>query len=363
MAKMSTGLKLKGAPKGPALNQTLKDAGYSIFKMPGGKFGIRDPQGGSYNAAGANQQNSLVQALANRPTGGNFAASPSGGGGGYSGGGNNYSMLPSAGGGSSSNGGGTVSIPSGEMPGQGGPMNMPRPTGPGGGMQGGYPGGFAGYDQYPGGAAGGGSRDIYDLATGGTINQFNTAANRLRERVDSATRGNVSAAQNRNLSRGFGASGINDAAVSRENAAGLNAYSQGLSSLADSFEKNRLQGLNVALGAAGLDTQNRQFMDSQLWNILNNRENRDHESAMQSNQNRFTGGENDQNREMQQMLEELQQQNENYRQTQGAGLNSLPQYQPYYPNLNGSINGGIGNGYLNYNSYGQSNGPQFGTSR
>jgi hypothetical protein len=85
---------------------------------------------------------------------------------------------------------------------------------------------------------------------GGSTTAMNTAANRLRERVDAATRGNVQSAQAANLSRGFGVSGINDAAVRNQQAAGMNAYAQGLSDLEQGFEDRRLQGLNIAANSA-----------------------------------------------------------------------------------------------------------------
>lgn len=94
-------------------------------------------------------------------------------------------------------------------------------------------------------------QNVYNQASGGgSTTAYNTAANRLRERIDSSTAGNVMTAQNRNLSRGFGVSGINDAAVRNQQAMGQNAYAQGLSDLELGFEDRRLQGLNIAGGAA-----------------------------------------------------------------------------------------------------------------
>ena len=89
-------------------------------------------------------------------------------------------------------------------------------------------------------------QDIFNRATTGSINSFDTAANRLRERLSSAAQGQREAASSANLSRGFGASGINDRAISRVNEAELGSYAQGLSDLANQFETQRLSGLGIA---------------------------------------------------------------------------------------------------------------------
>lgn len=111
-------------------------------------------------------------------------------------------------------------------------------------------------------------KGIYDQATAGSTTALNTASNRLRERVDAATAGNVDAVRNQNLSRGFGASGINDAGMARERAQGMNAYAQGLSGLEQDFEGKRLQGLGIANQAAGGIQGGMQGYNQLLFNLL-----------------------------------------------------------------------------------------------
>ena len=66
--------------------------------------------------------------------------------------------------------------------------------------------------QYQGDATNDGRlASLCDQATGGTINAYNTAANRLRERLDSSTQGQADQTTNRNLGRGFANSGAQGA--------------------------------------------------------------------------------------------------------------------------------------------------------
>lgn len=222
-----------------------------------------------------------------------------------------------------------------------------------------------------------GSNDMFNSimqqATGGTINSFDTAANRMRERLDSSTRGLKDQYTNRNLGRGFGASGQQNVDMFRADQAGQNAYASGLSDLSNQFEQNRMQGLNTALGAAnGLraggetrntlmqndlsqrrnlqnsnfqfqgaqDTQNRQFMDKTLFDLLNNREGRmsDQQIAalqaatqktLQNNQQTFQGGQNTQDRDLQERIKQLEEQNTNYRSSLQMGSNQYPQITQY----------------------------------
>jgi hypothetical protein len=116
--------------------------------------------------------------------------------------------------------------------------------------------------------------DLYKKNTEGSTQNFNRAANRMRERLDAAGAGNADTITNRNLGRGFGASGAQGNDLVANNEATQNAYGQGLVGLESEFEKNRLQGLQQALGAAqgtmgegqyarSLAEQARQFNDTQ----------------------------------------------------------------------------------------------------
>lgn len=93
--------------------------------------------------------------------------------------------------------------------------------------------------------------NIYDAGINGSIRNYDTAANRLRERIDSMSRGQQQGVIDQSLSRGRGAGtaslGKNLRAVGRD---AMGQYAQGLSSLADSFESQRLQGLGQANQAA-----------------------------------------------------------------------------------------------------------------
>lgn len=102
-------------------------------------------------------------------------------------------------------------------------------------------------------------RDIFNRATGGTINSFDRAANRLRERLDSASAGQRSEVAGRNLSRGFGASGLNDMDLQKLDDSYLGNYAQGLSELENMFEGQRLQGLGIANQAAAGTAGEQQF--------------------------------------------------------------------------------------------------------
>lgn len=212
--------------------------------------------------------------------------------------------------------GATPSNPSG---GTGGSVNAPNPTlafnpiAPGG-IQGGAFSNFADnlpdmFSRFGGQQLG----DIYNQATGGTINAYNTAANRLRERLDSSTRGQQQAEASRNLGRGFGNSGYNDMRRNQIASQGQYNYGQGLDTLSNQFETQRQQGLQTALGAQNSDIGNRNQMDQMLYNLFNNRENRQAQTNIANAGNASQAGMNNQNNALQELLAQLQQLNNNSR--------------------------------------------------
>lgn len=168
-------------------------------------------------------------------------------------------------------------------------------------------------------------------AAAGVMTSFNTAANRLRERIDSSTQGDINAATRFNLGRGFGNSGLQNRAVQQAQASGRYAYGQGLSDMSSKFEDQRMRGVES-------DRQNANFQDQTLYNMINNREGRqsdwnianldaDTKTKLAKMGFNFTGGQNDQQRDLERMLEELRQQNDNYRQSQQMGANQQPTFQ------------------------------------
>ena len=223
--------------------------------------------------------------------------------------------------------------------------------------------------------------DVYDKSVNGSTQSFNTAANRLRERLDSSAAGMKEGVTNRNLSRGFGNSGANDRDLFRVDQMNQQAYGQGLNDLSSQFEDRRLQGLQTGLGAANSlregnqagnelgqldasqlrnlgnsnyqfgasqDQQDRQFRDKTLYDLMNNREGRQTDTnianlnaqtqtRLQANQNQFQSGQNTSDRQMQELLAQLQQQNENYRSSLGMGANQQPR------TINVGSNGNYGN--------------------
>lgn len=90
--------------------------------------------------------------------------------------------------------------------------------------------------------------NLIGSATGGTINEYNTAANRLRERTDAATRAAQNQFTNQRLSQGFGASGFTQRGLGNLAMQGAGNYAQGLASLANDFEGQRQQGIQSAVG-------------------------------------------------------------------------------------------------------------------
>lgn len=108
------------------------------------------------------------------------------------------------------------------------------------------------------------ANSIYDQATTGTLNSFNTAANRLRERITSMNRGQQNQINQKFLGTGFGASGLNNNAKISQNLGSQNVYAQGLNELSNTFEQNRLNGLGIGQGAV-----NSLFGDQQTADKLN----------------------------------------------------------------------------------------------
>lgn len=230
----------------------------------------------------------------------------------------------------------TVGQPGTNPPMSGGGDSLPGGQLPGGQLPGGQTPSNLAY-QYQAGPAAGMFQDVFNRATQGSTQSFDKAANRLRERTDAATAGMADQARNRNLGRGFGNSGLNDADQFRVGQAGANAYAQGLVGLESEFEGYRLQGLNTAVGAAsGAQTGElgrnqlmqddleglRQFLGGRenrqtQWNIAQGGWNQDRWS--QNSQQSWQGGQNTADRSLQQRIAELNNTGANQR----ASLNNL----------------------------------------
>lgn len=187
-------------------------------------------------------------------------------------------------------------------------------------------------------------QNLYQSATQGTLNSYNDAANRLRERTDATTKASQISARDSNLSRGFGASTKNDRDQQSIANAGQESYGQGLSTLSDDFEKERQAGLSTALGATNSSINNSQFGDNLLANLQNNREQRvgnqniantnaQTQENLQSNENAFQGNQANQAQQFQGWLQQFLQQNENFRTSLG-----LAGSQPT-PSLSGTMSG------------------------
>lgn len=148
--------------------------------------------------------------------------------------------------------------------------------------------------------------NVYDAATGGTIDSFNTSANRLRERTDAATQANVNTAEQNSLSRGVGSSGITDTNVGNAQAAGDNAYAQGLDTLSQNYEADRLQGLGIADTSAEGIQQNLQHADDANIGLLNSDRNRQNLLTQQSIADKFTNSQTISQNDKDILLSELQ---------------------------------------------------------
>lgn len=188
--------------------------------------------------------------------------------------------------------------------------------------------------------------DIYQKATGGTINAYNTAANRLRERIDSATAANRNAGISRNLGRGFGNSGRTDADIFRANQGGTDAYAQGLNELSNMFESLRQSGLGIGLNAAkgqqdstfkkndlgfqdlserrALGNSNDQFIDKLIADLTNSRENRASNEKIASEGNAAQAKINQDNNDLAAIIKQIEEQGLNWRTTYNNPVTAPP---------------------------------------
>lgn len=114
-------------------------------------------------------------------------------------------------------------------------------------------------------------------ATGGTLQNFNRAANRLRERVDALGKSQAQSGLNQYLGRGLGGPELAAQVQGDANREAANAFAQGLVDLEGNFEGFRQQGLQTALGAQsqiadlfGLGEQLRQTDQESYNNLTNN---------------------------------------------------------------------------------------------
>lgn len=214
---------------------------------------------------------------------------------------------------------------------------QPPMFGPGGEQGPLLPGGPGGY--YPGGDARSMLGQVFDASMNGSITSFNTSANRLRERLDAQTQGMANQAQNRNLGRGFGASGLNDADQFRVQQMGQANYAQGLNELSNQFEQNRLQGLNTAFGAGNAMRESEDNYSDNQFDLLNNREGRKSAEGIAGADRSSREGMAASDRELQKILAELMQKNENFRTSLNLGNNKTPDVTTI-PGLGSTIGGG-----------------------
>lgn len=162
-----------------------------------------------------------------------------------------------------------------------------QPSGPGGvpGAPGGQPtigipstpgsGQFGGFD--PGQLSNNPLRQwttqIGQQLQNGSITNFNKAAGRLRERLDSAGAASSDQITNANVGRGFGFSGVNDTQQQRARADTQSAYGAGLVGLENAFEGQRQSGLQGALNATNQLFGNDQFSQDLAGKLFMNQEN------------------------------------------------------------------------------------------
>lgn len=156
----------------------------------------------------------------------------------------------------------------GPTDGLGGGPRAPMPNGGAGGLPNfGQPGGgpafspgntpglgqFGGFD--PGGLSNVPLRNMIGKIASqfqdGSIQNFNRAAGRMRERLDSSGAADADRITNASVGRGFGASGSQNTQLQQSAANTQNAYGQGLVGLETSFEDSRQKGLQGALNATG----------------------------------------------------------------------------------------------------------------
>lgn len=106
-----------------------------------------------------------------------------------------------------------------------------------------------------------GFNNIEQQATGGTLQSFDTAANRLRERLGAAQKSQEAAFTGRQLGRGFGASGATEQGLRDIGGQSQYALGQGLGQLSSEYEKLRQSGLGLGLQA--LSGQQKEFLEGQ----------------------------------------------------------------------------------------------------
>ncbi|RMH38004.1 MAG: hypothetical protein D6694_12805 [Gammaproteobacteria bacterium] len=91
--------------------------------------------------------------------------------------------------------------------------------------------------------------DLAKQATEGSIQSFDRAANRLRERLESQSAAAKDTLLSQNLGRGLGASGLTAQGLTNLELGKLGALSDGLVGLESQFERSRLQGIQEAINA------------------------------------------------------------------------------------------------------------------
>lgn len=158
--------------------------------------------------------------------------------------------------------------PMGGAPAQPGQPSIGIPATPGRGQ-------FGGFD--PGQLANNPLRQwttqIGEQLQNGSITNFNKAAGRLRERLDSAGAASADQITNANVGRGFGFSGVNDTQQQRARADTQSAYGSGLVGLENAFEGQRQSGLQGALNATNQLFGNDQFSQDLAGKLFMNQEN------------------------------------------------------------------------------------------
>lgn len=210
-------------------------------------------------------------------------------------------------------------------------------------------------------------QNIYDQASN-ILPQFNQAADRIRERLQTETQGQQAKINASTVGGAGRASGRNMYLTGQNNANQLSAYGNALTNLSSQFENFRQQGLQTALGATnqisqegmqnnqlgaadltsrrGLENannqfnnaqsqQNAQYLDSLLSGIMSNREGLANQryvaDANNQSQEKIAAGSNATNtniannrNDLERQLQELLQKNQNYRTSIEMGANKDP---------------------------------------
>jgi len=113
-------------------------------------------------------------------------------------------------------------------------------------------------------------QELTEQAMGGSIQNFNRAAGRLREGVAGEAGRASQQITNQNLSRGMGNSGFTDAGLRDVQMARVGAFGDGLIDLERDFEDSRLRGLESAINATRAMSEDHQFGETLLETIRNN---------------------------------------------------------------------------------------------